>query len=255
MSSTIDLPAVPVPAEALHDLYRHTVSMQAAQALLWRKAARRHRWGEALLLVLCTALGLAIAVILPTTRYIPVFVFTNQSGLNDTASAVSELPPTTRVAGIEAVLWQYLRDREHYAPSEADESYAIVSVLSDDPVREQYQKWANPKFNKDSPAVRLGQHGFIRIYRRNGSWVAHSSDYTDGVYQISFCRVVAPEGSTPLSQRMTATIRYQLANRIPLWQRVTTNPIGLVVTEYPGPESEDPQPHLAQLGNEKPCGS
>lgn len=126
--------------------------------------------------------------------------------------------------------------------------------MSDTAVRRQYQEWANPKLNKNAPAMKLGPHGFIRIYRQDASWVAHAPDYSTGVMQIRFCRVVVPDGQPPLAQRMTEAIRYELVDRIPLWERVTTNYLGVIVTEYPGPEAEGAGPIPVHPGSEHSCG-
>lgn len=101
MSELLDTRAVPVPESRLDELYAQTVSMQAQQAREWRRAARRARWGQAGLLALSLGLGTAVLAMLPLVRYVPVFVFTNAAGVNDTATAISDLPPSTQVAGIE----------------------------------------------------------------------------------------------------------------------------------------------------------
>ena len=131
--------------------------------------------------------------------------------------------------------------------------YTTVSAFSDDLVRQQYQKWSNPKLNKDAPAVKLGPRGFIRIYRESGSWVSHAPSFDDGVYKINFCRVVVPDGQQPIGQRMTETLHYHLMDRVPLWQRLTFNAVGLTVTDYASPEALD-QPRIVSFGGDPPCG-
>lgn len=253
--SDISLQIVPVPDTRLEDLYSRVVPLQAQQALLWRRTAQRRRWLLGGTLVVCFAQAIAVTALLPLEKVIPVFVYLDKFNVAQTTNAPSELPADHRIAGIDALLWQYLRNREHYAPSEADQSYTIVSAMSTEAVKQQYQKWANPKLNADSPASKLGTHGFIRTYRINSSWVSHDDDYAVGVYQIRFCRLVVPEGQTATAQRMVATLRYQLVDSIPLWERLTENYAGLIVTEYPGPETEGADLKLvASPGGENPCG-
>lgn len=250
----IDTRVVPIPESRTEDLYRSVVPIQAEQARLWRGIAKRRQWMLGAALMVCFAEAVAITALLPLEKITPVFVYLDRFGMTQTANALSELPADRRVAGVDALLWQYLSNREHYAPSEADQSYAVVSAMSTEAVKQQYQKWANPKLNPQAPAVKLGQNGFIRVYRINSSWLSHAEDYSAGVYQIHFCRLVAPEGQTATAQRMVETIRYQLVDTIPLWERLTVNYAGVMVTEYPGPETEGTDvKFIGGFGGDNPC--
>jgi type IV secretion system protein VirB8 len=254
VSTAIDTRVVSVPDSQTEDLYRAVVPLQAQQAALWRQSARRWRWMVVGALALGLAEAVAITALLPLEKITPVFVYLDRFGAAQTTTAVSDLPADHRIAGIDALLWQYLENREHYAASEADQSYNIVSAMSVETVKQQYQKWANPALNDQSPAKKLGANGFIRVYRINSSWLSHEDDYTSGVYQIHFCRLVVPEGQTATAQRMVATLRYQLVDTIPLWERLTINYAGLIVTEYPGPETEGTDLKLvASPGGDNPC--
>lgn len=234
----MDLAAPITRGEAETTYYAGVVAFQAQQARIWKRSSRRAWTAAGGMFVLSIVLGAAILVMLPLKRVVPVFVYLNEAGLLDTTTAISDLPPSTKAAGIEALLWQYLRHREHYAPSEAAESYEIVSAMSGDTVRQQYQAWANPVANKASPAAILGDRGFIRINRISGAWLSHAPDYSSGVYQIRYCRTVSQENVPPVQQRMIETIGYVTVRAVPLWERVTFNHAGVIVTEYPGPETE-----------------
>jgi type IV secretion system protein VirB8 len=255
VSDAIDLRVVPVPDSQLEDLYRRVVPLQAQQALIWRRAAKRGRWLAYCALAVAFAEAIAITALLPLEKIIPVFLYLDKFGAAQTTTTVSELPADHRIAGMDALLWQYLANREHYAPSEADLSYTVVSAMSTEVVKQQYQKWVNPKLNSLSPASKLGAHGFIRVYRINSAWLSHADDYTSGVYQIHFCRLVAPEGQAATAQRMVATLRYQLVDTIPLWERLTINYAGMIITEYPGPETEGADLKIVSSpGDDNPCG-
>ncbi len=251
----IDRTITSVPDSKTEDLYSRVVPLQAQQAMAWRRSAKWSRRLASAALAVGFAEAVAITVLLPLEKITPVYVYLDRFGVPNTANALSELPADHRIAGIDALLWQYLLNREHYSPSEADQSYATVSAMSAETVKQQYQKWVNPKLNAQSPASKLGAHGFIRVYRLNSSWLSHADDYTSGVYQIHFCRLVAPEGQTATAQRMVATLRYQLVDTIPLWERLTINHAGLIVTEYPGPETEGADLKLVSSpGGDNPCG-
>lgn len=255
MSEIVDTRVIAIPDSQTEALYRGVVPLQAQQAILWRRAAKRAGWRSYVALAVCFAEAIAITAMLPLEKITPVLVYLDRFGVSQTAATISELPADHRIAGIDALLWQYLANREHYAPSEADQSYAIVSAMSVETVKQQYQKWVNPKLNDQSPAKKLGAQGFIRVYRINSSWISHADDYTSGVYQIHFCRLVAPEGQTATAQRMVASLRYQIVDSIPLWERLTINYAGLIVTEYPGPETEGADVKLVTSpGGDNPCG-
>ena len=251
----VDTTAALVPESQTEDLYSRVVPLQAQQARIWRGAARWSRWLAGVALMGVFAEAVTITALLPLEKITPVFVYLDRFGVATTANAISELPTDHRIAGIDALLWQYLANREHYSPSEADQSYNIVSAMSVESVKQQYQKWSNPALNDKSPAKILGAHGFVRVYRINSAWLSHTDDYTGGVYQVHFCRLVAPEGQTATAQRMVATMRYQLVDTIPLWERLTINYAGLIVTEYPGPEAEGADLRLVvSPGSDNPCG-
>jgi type IV secretion system protein VirB8 len=230
--------AIPVGRSEAETYYSGVVAFQSEQARTWKRSSRRAWAAAGGMFTLNVLLGATIVELMPLKQVVPVFAYLNEAGLLDTATAISDLPASTRAAGIESLLWQYLRHREHYAPSEAKESYEIVSAMSSDRVRGQYQAWANPKDNKASPAALLGDHGFIRINRISGAWLSHAPDYNAGVYQIRYCRTVAQENMPPIEQRMIETIGYVTVPSVPLWQRVSFNHAGVIVTEYPGPEQE-----------------
>lgn len=252
-----DIGTVPVPVtEANKDqLYAGAIGLQAAQAKLWREAYNGRRWRERALMGVIVALAGAICVLVPNQHYVLVFSYLTRSGVQDTATALSTLPADQRVAGIVALLWQYVRYREHYAASEAEESYSIVSAMSAEDVKQQYQKWSNPKLNKDAPANKLGTTGFIRVYRESGSgFVKHSPDYDTGNYLVRFCRMIVPPGQTATAQRWSVNFSYQLVDTIPLWERLVLNHAGVIVTEYPGPESEGAGPKAVPApGGGDPC--
>jgi type IV secretory pathway component VirB8 len=226
---------------SLEGLYKGVVTFQAVDARRERRQRRFMMMGLIGSAILNVALVATIAELMPLKTVVPVYGFLNEAGLFDTTTAISDLPSTTQVAAIEALLWNYSRDREGYAPSEADQAYQRVSELSSDTVKQQYQSNVNPKLNPESPAKLLGPNGFIRINRLGGNWVQHADDYSSGIYQVHFCRTVVRQDQPPVQQRLQATVAYEMISKILLEQRITFNPAGLVVTEYPGAREEGAQ--------------
>lgn len=240
-----DLPSPPSD-DPLEKLYSQAVSFQAIDARRQRRFDNyrtRCLIGSAILNVTLVA---AVVEMLPLKTIQPIYGFTNEAGLFDTTTEISDLPPSVQIAGIESILWNYLRDREGFAPSEADQAYDVVSRLSSDIVKAQYQSDANPKLNPNAPAKLLGPNGFIRINRLSANWIQHADDYASGIYQIHFCRTVVRQEMPPARQRLQANITFEMISHIPLEQRITFNPSGIVVTEYPGAREEG-------AGGANPC--
>src|SRR5471030_1863956 len=102
VSDAIDLRVVPVPDSQAEDLYRGVVPLQAQQALLWRRAAKRGRWLAYGALAVGFAEAIAITALLPLEKIIPVFVYLDKFGAAQATAALSELPADHRIAGIDA---------------------------------------------------------------------------------------------------------------------------------------------------------
>src|SRR3954464_2125641 len=130
----MDEVAIPVPASRLEQRYDMTVAAQAEEVRELRRSRSRARWGEGSLLVVVLALAIALLLVIPAVRFVPVFVYLDSNGLQQSATTISDLPPDTRVAAIEAALWTYTRHCEHYSPSEGDYSYGVCSAMSSDRV-------------------------------------------------------------------------------------------------------------------------
>lgn len=249
-------PALIFPPD-LEDHYKQVVPMQAEQATMWRRAFRRTRWREFIGYGIAVIEAAAIASLFPLIRVIPVFVYTDKFGLSNTeAHLISELPVDHRLAGIDAILWEYVRLREHYVASEAPDDYDKVSAMSSEKIRENYQRWANPKFNDKAPSQKLGQGGFIRVMREPGgsAWIQHNEDYTKGVYKVTYCKIISAAGQPITAEKVIELIGYNTTDSVPLKDRVTYNYAGVVVTAYPGPESLGTGVKVVYaLGGENPC--
>src|SRR6202000_1042960 len=108
VSAAIDARIVAVPDNKVEDLYASVIPLQAQQARLWRQSARRWRGMVMATIALGIAEAIAITALLPAQKIQPVFLYLDKFGLQQTATSVSDLPVDHRVAGIDALLWQYL---------------------------------------------------------------------------------------------------------------------------------------------------
>jgi len=231
--------AAPVPMDQTEALYSKAVSFQAAYAQSQKTYNRTLKWTAFGFACTTIAVSAVLVYILPLKTFVRVVGFVNEAGIYDSASDYSDLPLSTQAAGIESVLSNYLVYRERFVPSEADADYDVVSKLSSDAVRREYQGDANAKFNPQAPAKILGPNGFIRIHVLKGAdWISHADDYATGTYKIHFCRTKVVQDQPPVNQRLEEQITYEKVDGVPLDQRTTFNPPGIMVTSYPTAREE-----------------
>ncbi|MGH3261683.1 MAG: hypothetical protein ACRDNS_06790, partial [Trebonia sp.] len=73
--------------------------------------------------------------------------------------------------------------------------------------------------------------------------------FSAGRYQIRFARRMHRDGQPDTCQRMSVLFTYGSTAAVPVRQRVTYNPAGIVITSYPRPEAEaPPTPDLSECG-------
>lgn len=226
--------AVPVPTERLEELYAGTVSYQAANARKWRRRGVIGLTFGAVATVTMFAEAWAIVEMLPLVRVVPVMMTMNADGSVDTHVMFSALPKDKRVAAIQASLWQYVRLRESYSFSEWRYNYDVVSAMSEPRVREQFQTWVNGK-SPNNPVIKYAKDTTETALFVGGGFLSHDDTYSSGVYQITFMQQVwTADAPQPAQRRMVVTLTYTVADNIPAMERVTMNPDGVIVTEYPG---------------------
>ncbi|HUZ62966.1 MAG TPA: VirB8/TrbF family protein [Acetobacteraceae bacterium] len=232
--------AVPVPTSAIEKHYHQTLSFQAERARHAVQRARNYGRLAAGLGAICFMEAAALYMALPLKQIVPVFIDVHKDGVVDTSASMSALPRSTQQAAIEAELWEYVRHREHYNFAEAPYDYQVVSGMSAPAVRAQYQSAVNPK-NPNAPVNTLGKKTIISVRRISGAYLEHAPDYSSGRYQIRFAARVTEEGHPDTCQRMSVLFAYRPVASVPVTQRVTFNPAGIVITSYPRPEPEAPR--------------
>ena len=227
--------AVPVTEGDLARIAQQAQSFQGARVRNWRRigAVLGLSLGVVSLVALAEAGG--ILSMLPLVRVVPVFVYVHPDGSFQSSVAMSTLPGTLSEANIRALLWQYVVEREGYMYGDARYRYDVVSGMSASHVRDQYQAWANAS-NPNSYLAKLGRRADITLGYIDSGWVSHAEDFSTGVYEIRFERVVRPTEAGPQAQKFKARFEFVKVDSLPLIQRVTVNPSGIQVTDYPGPE-------------------
>lgn len=220
--------ALLVGRKELADHYKDVVSFQSRRAKLQKQLSRGTYLVAALALIANFAQAFTIASLLPLSRVVPLYLWVRPDGTIDSASSMSQLPPTQSKAVIDASLWQYVRMREAYSYDTAQNNYDIVTQYSAPNVGDQYQKFFNFP-NKDSPQVVVGKRGIITVSHIS------SSDISPVIQQIRFTKTVAIDGYQPVVTTMTATIGYATVRNLPQGVRLV-NPGGILVTSYQATE-------------------
>jgi type IV secretion system protein VirB8 len=172
---------------------------------------------------------------------VPVFIWMHRDGTVDTSESLSRLPTSTHEAGIEAELWAYVWHREHYNYDDARADYLIISAMSAPDVRKQYQDQANPR-NPDALVNREGRAVTMDADLVTGDYYERTSDFSAGVYHVRYKLFTHHEGKADLCQRMAVTVRYAPMETVPLLQRRTFNPHGIIILDYPKPQLESVLP-------------
>jgi len=227
--------AVPVTEADLERLAKEARSFQGSKARnLRRLLGAAVLYGGAMTLVGLAEAG-GIISMLPLVRVVPVFVYTHHDGTFQSSVTMSTLPGTLNEANIRALLWQYVVEREGYMFGDAHYRYDVVSGMSALHVRDQYQAWANAG-NPNSYLAKLGRKADITVGYIDSGWVSHADDFSTGVYEIRFERVIKSAESGTTAQKFKVRFEYVKVDTLPFIQRVTANPSGIQVTDYPGPE-------------------
>lgn len=220
--------ALLVEQKQLADHYKDVASFQSRRAKFQKQLSRGTYLVAGFALVANFAQALTIAVLLPLSHVVPVYLWVRSDGTIDSAASMSELPPTQNKAVIDASLWQYVRMREAYSYDTAQNNYDIVTQYSAPNVADQYQKFFNFP-NKESPQVTVGKRGSITVIHIS------SSDIGPAVQQVRFTRTVVIDGYQPVITTMTATIGYATVRNLPQGTRLV-NPGGILVTSYQATE-------------------
>jgi type IV secretion system protein VirB8 len=220
--------ALPVDQAGLGDYYKQVQSFQRERANAARRASKT--LGVVAGIAILANLGQAwtIALLLPLTKVVPVFLWVRPDGTVDSSVALSRLPATQSQAVVTAALWEYVRLREGYSYDTAQYGYDAISGMSADTPRTQYQGWFNYP-NPQSPQVTVGKKGTIGIQHISSSNIAPT------VQQIRYRRVLTLIGQQPIVTTWTATLQYETVASLPIALRLR-NPGGVIVTSYQSAE-------------------
>lgn len=127
--------------------------------------ASRNRWKYLCLFVaipLCAIMLLSVLVLVPMQHLEPLLIHQYENGLV-TIEPVKQVSAPTNRAQIESEIVRYIVNRESYSGASYHEQYALVNLLSSHKVAEQYRRVQDVS-NKQSPIVRLRNHGYRKVH-------------------------------------------------------------------------------------------
>ena len=223
-----EVQAWPIDRAALSQYFREVESFQRARARLARRSSRVWAIVAAASILVNVGLAWSVAIMLPMTKIVPIYLWVRHDGSVDSSVSLSRLPATSSEAVIDAALWEYVRLREGYSYDTARYGYDAVSAMSTGAVRDLYQHWFNYP-NPQSPQVTIGQKGQIDIAHISTARLAPN------VVQIRFLRILTMYGQRAVRTTWTATLQYRTVSALPAADRLT-NPGGVIVTSYQASE-------------------
>ena len=232
--------AVPVPTSAIEQHYHQTLSFQAERARHAVQRARNYGRLAAGLGAICFMEAAALYVALPLKQIVPVFIDVHKDGVVDTSKSMSALPRSTQQAAIEAELWGTCGTA---STTTSRRRHTIIRWSAACPPRRCARNTRPPstrrtRMRRSTCWARKPSSAYARI---SGAYLEHAPDYSAGRYQIRFAARVTEEGHPDTCQRMSVLFAYRPVAAVPVTQRVTFNPAGIVITSYPRPEPEAPR--------------
>lgn len=131
--------------------------------------ASRHRFRAAFLgaMTLCTALTVALCVMMPLKQLEPIIIHQYANGVTTAERLVHDLPIATQ-AQIESDLVRYVINRESYDVTSYRAQFELIHLLSANTVASEYDK-AQRSTNPQSPLNQLGMQNSrsVHIYSVN----------------------------------------------------------------------------------------
>ena len=215
----------------LPELEAHYAEVRAFQHERTRRAQQSSRLAWSFFsaaLVAIVALAIAVAILLPQQRLIPLLLFVRSDGTVDSASSISDLPASQSEAVIRAAIWSFTKARESYSFADARGRYDLVTAMSGPNVLDAYQKWFIQ--DKDtSPQYRIGRKGQIDVAKIGLSFVQPQ------VALVRFWKTTTLYGEKPEKKTWSATVGFDLVERMAAAARLV-DPSGLKVTSYQSSE-------------------
>lgn len=175
--------------------------------------------------VLAAASIFAVAALAPLKTVVPYVIRVNQTtGAVDVQTALTQRPMRYDEAVTKYFLAQYVRTRESWIPTAAEENFRFVTILSQPA---EQQRWARffSNNNAASPQNAWGKNVVVQARVRNIAFI------NDRVANVRFTREIQTETDTQSSDWI-ATVTFAYANAPMAEGDRYRNPLGFQVENY-----------------------
>ncbi len=218
-----DFSALPILDPEREQYHKTVRSFQAHRVRDMERRARIWFWITIGLSALVGSLAANLLFILPLKTTVPLFLVIREDGTVDTGISLADLGADQAQKVIRASVWRYVEERESYSFSEAKHRYDLISLMSNENVRRDYQSWFVN--SADSPQKVFGKNGQVSVQEISMSPVR------DGVFLVRFWRFSHLYGEKDRKTSATATVEYELLNEAPA-SLVLEDPAALSVVRY-----------------------
>ncbi|AGF74933.1 type IV secretion protein VblB8 [Bartonella australis AUST/NH1] len=176
--------------------------------------------------VAAIASSLAIIALTPLKTVEPFVIrVDNSTGIVEVVSALKDGPQNIDEAVTRYFAAQYVRSREGFVNSEAEENFKIVSLLSSPEEQQRFAQWFGAN-NPQSPQL-LYQNAVATISIKSISFVSKN------VVQVRYFRTIRNnDNNTETITHWVATLTFEYVNASISTQDRLVNPLGFVVREY-----------------------
>jgi type IV secretion system protein VirB8 len=218
-----DFRALPVLDQDREQYHKAVGSFQAHRVLDTQRRLRTWFWVAIACLAMAGTLSTAVLFLLPLKTVVPLFLVVREDGTVDTGVSLSDLGADMAQKVIRSSIWRYVQERESYSYSVARHRYDLVSLMSDENVKRDYQQWF--LMSADSPQKTFGQNGQIAVQEISMSLVR------DGVFLVRFWKISQLKGEKQEKKTAAATVEYELLNQAPA-SLILDDPAAIRVVRY-----------------------
>jgi type IV secretion system protein VirB8 len=188
--------------------------------------SRRLAWFVATVASLLACVSVAAVVALTPLKTVEPFVIRvdNSTGIVEVVSALSSAAGTYDEEVTKYFAARYVRAREGYVWSDAEENFRIASLMSNSAEQQRFSSWYRGS-NPESPQTVYGRSSTSRIAIKSISLI------NNNVVSVRYTRTIT-RGDDIRTTHWVATITYSYANAPTSSSDRLVNPLGFVVSEY-----------------------
>jgi type IV secretion system protein VirB8 len=188
--------------------------------------SRRLAWFVAAVASILACVSIAAVAALTPLKTVEPFVIRvdNSTGIVDVVSALSSAAGSYDEEVTKYFAARYVRAREGYVWSEAEENFRTASLMSNAAEQQRFAAWYRGS-NPESPQNVYGRSSTARIAIKSISLI------NANVVSVRYTRTIT-RGDDVRTTHWVATITYSYANAPISSSDRLVNPLGFVVSEY-----------------------